>query len=79
MCGKCLYKKNCQFLATHKKVVVEGCTAFESEEEFKAKIKLEGCREFAERLKEEAVKTYYGELVFTEDDFDNLLKEMGCE
>lgn len=39
--------------------------------------KSEARKEFAERLKEEAVKTYYGELVFTEDDFDNLLKEMG--
>lgn len=39
--------------------------------------KSEARKEFVERLKEEAVKTYYGELVFTEDDIDNLLKEMG--
>lgn len=43
------------------------------------KAKSEARKEFAERLKEKAVKTYYGELVFTEDDIDNLLKEMGCE
>lgn len=41
------------------------------------KAKSEARKEFAERLKEKAVKTYYGELVFTEDDIDNLLKEMG--
>lgn len=23
-CEKCLYKKNCQFLATHKRAIVEG-------------------------------------------------------
>lgn len=40
--------------------------------------KFEAYKEFAERVKEEAVKTYYGELVFTEDDVDNILKEMGC-
>lgn len=47
MCEKCLYKKNCQFLATHKKVDVEDCTAFESEDEFRAKI----LKDFADRVK----------------------------
>lgn len=28
-CEKCLYSKNCQFLAAHKNADVEGCTAFE--------------------------------------------------
>lgn len=45
-CEKCLYRKNCQFLATHKKTTVEGCTAFASESDLKA----EAVKEFAERL-----------------------------
>lgn len=35
MCEKCLYRKNCQFLAKHKTAVVEGCTAFVSETDLK--------------------------------------------
>ena len=27
-CEKCLYKENCQFLATHKKAIVADCTAY---------------------------------------------------
>ena len=30
-CEKCLYRKNCQFLAKHRKVVVADCTAFKNE------------------------------------------------
>lgn len=33
MCEKCLYRKNCQFLAKRKSCKVEGCTAFKSEKE----------------------------------------------
>lgn len=47
-CEECLYRKNCQFLASHKKTAVEGCTAFKSESGLKA----EAIKEFAERLKE---------------------------
>ena len=50
-CEKCLYKRNCQFLATHKKAVVEDCTAFEHEEErinmAKRKARAEALNEFA--------------------------------
>ena len=35
-CEKCLYKENCQFLATHKGAIVEGCTAFKSEADLRA-------------------------------------------
>lgn len=39
MCEKCLYRKNCQFLASHKNSVkngeVTGCTAFESADRYK--------------------------------------------
>ena len=41
-CEKCLYRKNCQFLATHKNTTVEGCTAFESENN----LKTEAIKEF---------------------------------
>ena len=34
-CETCIYRKNCQFLATHKKAIVEDCTVFESEAELK--------------------------------------------
>lgn len=36
MCEKCLYRKNCQFLAKQKPCKVEGCTAFKSEKELRA-------------------------------------------
>lgn len=29
-CETCLYKKNCQFLAKHKRTVVSDCTAYEN-------------------------------------------------
>ena len=45
-CEKCLYRKNCQFLATHKKTAVEGCTAFKSESDLKA----EAFKEFANMI-----------------------------
>lgn len=38
ICDKCLYKKNCQFLAKHKQSSVDGCTAFESEKDFRADV-----------------------------------------
>lgn len=38
MCEKCLYKSNCQFIAKHKKAVVDGCTAFKSEAELMGEI-----------------------------------------
>ena len=29
-CETCLYNKNCQFLATHRRVIIEGCTAYKN-------------------------------------------------
>ena len=37
-CEKCLYRKNCQFLAKYKKADVDGCTAFESEKDMRWRI-----------------------------------------
>lgn len=37
-CEKCLYRKNCQYLAKHKTTEVSGCTAFWSEADFKSEI-----------------------------------------
>lgn len=87
MCKKCLYKKNCQFLAKHKKAVVEGCTSFLSEDEYKAMIKAEVIKEFAERVKEKSSKLEMvcgGALVkrdYTIDEkiLNNLAKEMAGE
>lgn len=52
-CEKCLYRKNCQFIAKYYKVptYVCECTAFESEDEFKARVKSEAITDFSERLK----------------------------
>ena len=75
-CEKCLYRKNCQFLATHKKTVVEDCSCFEEEN----KIKAEAVKEFAERLKKRLDRkhTVYGrEYVLRH--LRELAKEMGVE
>ena len=29
-CETCLYNRNCQFLATHKNAVIEGCTVYKN-------------------------------------------------
>lgn len=71
-CEKCLYRKNCQFLATHKNTTVEGCTAFESESDFK----IEAVKELLEKIEKQAILSeddvYWVEL----DDIYNLVKEM---
>lgn len=79
MCEKCLYKNNCQFLAKHKTVEVECCTAFISEDEYKVTIKNEAIKEFAERVKNGCgrVKTEgHSMLVCQEKVFDDITKEM---
>ena len=83
MCEKCLYKKNCQFLAKLKRAAIEGCTAFESEEKYITNIKIEAIKEFAEKLRDKAYEGYSSralpECVFISvEDIDNLVKEMGC-
>ena len=55
MCEKCLYRKNCQFLAKHKQSAVDGCTAYESETDLKAEV----AREIFEDL-ETYVEELYG-------------------
>ena len=50
MCEKCLYNKNCQFLAKRNKHKVEGCTAFKSEVDFKQEVAREIFEEI-EKLK----------------------------
>jgi hypothetical protein len=82
-CEKCLYRKNCQFLATHKNTTVEGCTAFESESALKAEV----VKEFAERF-EAILATYECTFIETQNwsarntilqviqELRNLVKEM---
>lgn len=38
LCEKCLYRKNCQYLARHKSSNISGCTVFRSEADFKNEI-----------------------------------------
>lgn len=80
MCEKCLYRKNCQFLATHKKAEVAGCTAFVSEDDYRANIKAEAIKEFVKKLDEhmgwwEEPDGYYTRFI-TLGDFAELVKEM---
>ena len=84
ICEKCLYRKNCQFLGTHKKAVVEDCSNFLSEKELKVK----AYKECIEKVKSKATdigvcdaqgNDYGGATVVFVNDLDNLLKEMGCE
>lgn len=50
ICENCIYRKNCQFLAKHKKAEVIGCTAFVSEADFVKKAKAEAVREFSHKV-----------------------------
>ena len=53
MCEKCLYKRNCQFLSKSRKGIVEGCTAFLSEDEYNAMIKKEAVKTCIKKFKKE--------------------------
>lgn len=84
-CETCIYRKNCQFLAKHKKVEVIGCDAFVSEIELVTKIKWETVREFAKRLRDKACNhlVEYDEGGWSDkvsavkiDEIDDLVKEM---
>ena len=57
-CETCIYRKNCQFLAKHRKAIVEDCTAFESEAELKNKT----AKEIFDAL-DEYIKTWKAESV----------------
>lgn len=50
VCGKCLYNKNCQFLAKYK-IEPDGCTAFRNAEDFVDVVRCFRCR-FAVNKKE---------------------------
>lgn len=50
-CETCIYKKNCQFLATHKKAVVVDCETYESETKLKNEISKEIFEELDAYLK----------------------------
>ena len=42
VCGKCLYNKNCQFLAKYK-IEPDGCSAFRSAEDFVEVVRCRNC------------------------------------
>lgn len=42
VCGKCLYNKNCQFLAKYK-IEPDGCTAFRNAEDFVSVVRCRNC------------------------------------
>jgi hypothetical protein len=58
-CEKCLYKENCQFLATHKRAIVEGCTAFKSEADLRAEVAREIFEEIEELFRQHKEGGYY--------------------
>ena len=43
VCGKCLYNKNCQFLAKYK-IEPDGCSAFRNAEDFVEVVRCKDCR-----------------------------------
>ena len=65
-CEKCLYRKNCQFLATHKNTIVEGCTAFESEND----LQIKAVKEFAERFENELTQI---EEIYIDEEHENFI------
>ncbi len=42
-CETCLYNKNCQFLATHRRVIVEGCTAYKNSADMVEVVRCKDC------------------------------------
>jgi hypothetical protein len=82
-CEKCLYKENCQFLATHKRTIIEGCTAFKSEAELRAEMVREIFEEIEELFRQHKEGGYYlnGAWfperldLYTEDAFEELKKK----
>jgi regulator of RNase E activity RraB len=74
MCEKCLYRNNCQFLATHKKAEVVGCDAFENESRLKAEV----INEFVERLLSLKIKPEFpwDDFYVTESAINSVKKEM---
>lgn len=45
-CDTCLYNKNCQFIATHKNTVVEGCTSYKDTTDIIGVIRCKECKYF---------------------------------
>ncbi len=82
-CEKCLYKENCQFLATHKRAIIEGCTAFKSEAELRAEVAREIFKEIEELFCQHKEGGYYLNRawyperldLYTEDAFEELKKK----
>ena len=73
-CETCLYRNNCQFLASHKTSIVEGCSAFESVND----LKLAVIQEFVEKLKAAKIKPEFpwDDFYVTESAIDDIAKEM---
>lgn len=71
MCEKCLYRKNCQFLAKRKNIKgkITNCSAFESEENFvnkaKQKVAMELINEFEDNIEDIHLRaTLTGNIMF---------------
>lgn len=45
-CEKCLYKENCQFLATHKKAIIADCTAYKDATNVVEVVRCKNCKYF---------------------------------
>ena len=48
MCETCLYNKNCQFLAKHPKLTVDGCTAYKDATNIVEVVRCKDCKYFVE-------------------------------
>jgi len=45
-CEKCLYKENCQFLATHKGAIVADCTAYKDAANVVEVVRCKDCKHY---------------------------------
>lgn len=83
-CENCLYRKNCQFIAKHKEVTIDDCTAFVDEIELITKIRTEAIKEFSKSLTQKMHRLYeydeggWGSPVFVVEitDIDSVQEEM---
>lgn len=76
-CEKCIYRKNCQFIASHKFAYVHGqiseCTAFEDESQAYKDGYNAALKDFADALKNhDCSYDIYGYHSFSAVDIDNI-------
>lgn len=79
-CENCIYSKNCQFLATHKRANVEECTAFEDKYQLYKNGYNAALKDLTEALKEHAhlynLETYHSFYAIDIEYIDDIVEEL---